>query len=84
MLCSLPFSWQMPSLTIAVGTLFILQAGRATKNHRKATSELLCPLRTARPEHGRLNMGSIESSWFIYGTPVHKCGAFKHLAFVLW
>lgn len=61
--CSLPLSRQVPSLTVAIGTLFILQAGRATKNRRKATSELLCPLRTAHPEHGRLDMGSIESSW---------------------
>lgn len=71
-------------LTVAVGTLFILQAGRAIKSHRRATSELLCPLRTACPEHGCLDVGNIESSWLIYGASVRKCGVFKHLAFLLW
>jgi len=51
-------------LTIGIDTLSVLQAGGVTENHRKDASELLCPLRTARPEHGRLGMGNIESTCF--------------------
>lgn len=65
-LCCSPCDGVLPSMLSAGALLtstgdspLVLQAGRATKNHCKSRSELLCPLQTAHPEHGHLDRDSM-------------------------